>query len=178
MVPDHRENDGSVSHRHQETGSITHQLRQLSSRGRWCSSVVAAMKRGRHRLLPAHLRGTSRRPTPPGKIPGGFFKARGPTSATRILVCPSSTVRCARSRRDFPGRSRSSRPSLVDDHDQTRPDVLAVTGASAALWRSPTVGGPVGVRVARERRVHRPSDLEQSRLRHRPRRRGTKGRHR
>ncbi len=86
-----------------------------------------------------------------GKIPGGYFKREGRPSEAEILTC-RVTDRPIR-----PGFPKSYRNDVqiisnVLSHDkENEPDVLSVTGASAALTISeiPWEGPVAGIRVAR-----------------------------
>ena len=97
-----------------------------------------------------------------GKIPGGFFKREAASATRRSSPAASWIARCARS---SPRASRSDTQIIatVLSADKVNPtDVLALTGASAALHISdiPWAGPLVGVRVARiERRVRRLPDV-------------------
>ncbi|MCA9694105.1 MAG: polyribonucleotide nucleotidyltransferase, partial [Myxococcales bacterium] len=86
-----------------------------------------------------------------GKIPGGYFKREGRPTEWEILAC-----RCIDRpiRPLFPKAYRNDTQIIctVLSHDkQNEPDVLAMTGASAALSISdaPWAGPIAGIRVAR-----------------------------
>ncbi|MGB1275644.1 MAG: polyribonucleotide nucleotidyltransferase, partial [Nannocystaceae bacterium] len=86
-----------------------------------------------------------------GKIPGGYFKREGRPTADEILSarCIDRPIRPL-----FPKTYRNDTQVIVNtlSHDKMNsPDVLAITGASAALSISaiPWEGPIVGIRVAR-----------------------------
>ncbi|MCA9709156.1 MAG: polyribonucleotide nucleotidyltransferase, partial [Myxococcales bacterium] len=86
-----------------------------------------------------------------GKIPGGYFKREGRPSEAEILTC---RVTDRPIRPLFPKGYRNDTQiiSTVLSHDkENEPDVLSVTGASAALTISeiPWQGPIAGIRVAR-----------------------------
>ncbi|MCA9653624.1 MAG: polyribonucleotide nucleotidyltransferase [Myxococcales bacterium] len=86
-----------------------------------------------------------------GKIPGGYFKREGRPSEQEILTC---RVTDRPIRPLFPKGYRNDTQiiSTVLSHDkENEPDVLSITGASAALTISeiPWAGPIVGIRVAR-----------------------------
>ncbi|EDM74030.1 polynucleotide phosphorylase/polyadenylase [Plesiocystis pacifica SIR-1] len=86
-----------------------------------------------------------------GKIPGGYFKREGRPTVEEILVC-RLTDRPIRPLFPKGYRYDTQIVSQVLSNDlQNEPDVLAMTGASAALMISPAPwAGPVaGIRVAR-----------------------------
>ncbi len=86
-----------------------------------------------------------------GKIPGGYFKREGRPSEAEILTC-RVTDRPIRPMFPKGYRNETQIISNVLSHDkENEPDVLSITGASAALTISeiPWAGPVAGVRVAR-----------------------------
>ena len=86
-----------------------------------------------------------------GKIPGGYFKREGRPSEQEILTC-RLTDRPIRPLFPKGYRYETQVISQVLSHDkENEPDVLAITGASAALTISdvPWAGPIAGIRVAR-----------------------------
>ncbi len=86
-----------------------------------------------------------------GKIPGGYFKREGRPSEAEILTC-RVTDRPIRPLFPKAWRNETQVISWVISHDkENEPDILSITGASAALTISdiPWDGPIVGIRVAR-----------------------------
>ncbi len=86
-----------------------------------------------------------------GKIPGGYFKREGRPSEAEILTC-RVTDRPVRPLFPKGYRNDTQIISNVLSHDkENEPDVLSITGASAALTLSeiPWAGPIAGIRVAR-----------------------------
>ena len=86
-----------------------------------------------------------------GKIPGGYFKREGRPTEGEILNC-RMTDRPIRPLFPKGWRNETQIIGMVLSHDkQNEPDVLAITGASAALTISdiPWAGPIAGIRVAR-----------------------------
>ncbi|MEM7159286.1 MAG: polyribonucleotide nucleotidyltransferase [Myxococcota bacterium] len=86
-----------------------------------------------------------------GKIPGGYFKREGRPSEDEILTC---RVTDRPIRPLFPKGYRNDTQIITNvlSHDkENEPDILSVTGASAALTISeiPWAGPIAGIRVAR-----------------------------
>ena len=125
---------------------------------------------------------TSRRRSPPGRSPEASSSAKARQRDEEILTCASWTARSARSSpRDIKNDTQVIATVLSSDKENPT-DVLALTGASAALHISDIPwGGPLaGVRVARVdgEFVAVPHVRAAGSLRHRPRRRVLEGRHR
>jgi polyribonucleotide nucleotidyltransferase len=86
-----------------------------------------------------------------GKIPGGYFKREARPSEAEILTC-RVTDRPIRPMFPKTWRNETQVISYVHSHDkENEPDVLSITGASAALMISdiPWDGPLVGIRVSR-----------------------------
>lgn len=86
-----------------------------------------------------------------GKIPGGYFKREGRPTEDEILNC-RMTDRPIRPLFPKGWRNETQIIGMVHSNDkQNEPDILAITGASAALTISdvPWAGPIAGIRVAR-----------------------------